>query len=98
MTRDLLIRPEAEADLDEAKTWYERRREGLGIDFLLCVEEVFERICRSPEWYPVVFRDVRRGMVRRFPYGVFYRVMEEQIVVLAVFHARRDPSGWQSRT
>jgi plasmid stabilization system protein ParE len=41
---------------------------------------------------------VRRGLVRRFPYGVFYVVTDDAIVILAVFHASRDPAGWRSRT
>jgi hypothetical protein len=45
----MLIRPEAEADLVNARDWYERQREGLGAAFLLCVEEVLERIGRTPE-------------------------------------------------
>jgi toxin ParE1/3/4 len=97
MSYSLLVRPEAEADLEEAARWYERQREGLGADFLLCVDEVLAKISRSPLVYPVVHKDVRRGMIRRFPYGIFYRLVENYIVVMAVFHARRDPRRWQSR-
>jgi hypothetical protein len=52
----MIIRPEAEADLTSARAWYERQREGLGAAFLLCVEEVLERIGRTPEMYTVVYR------------------------------------------
>ena len=51
----MIIRPEAEADLVTARAWYERQREGLGAAFLLCVEEVLDRIDRTPELYPVVY-------------------------------------------
>ena len=44
-----------------------------------------------------VHKDVRRAFMRRFPYGVFYRVEEDQIIVVGVFHARRDPKRWQAR-
>lgn len=97
MSHRFLIRPEAEADLAEAKRWYEQRREGLGADFLLCVEEALQRMGRHPELYPVVYKDVRRAVIRRFPYGIFYRLMGEEIVVIGVLHGRRDPSRWQSR-
>ncbi|MCH7702928.1 MAG: type II toxin-antitoxin system RelE/ParE family toxin [Planctomycetes bacterium] len=97
MGRSLLIRPEARADLDEAYRWYEQQREGLGSDFLLCVEEALEKIRRTPELYPLVHKELRRMLIRRFPYGLFYLMEEEMIVLLAVFHARRDPKRWQSR-
>ncbi len=77
----MIIRPEAEADLVNAREWYERQREGLGAQFLLCVEEVLERIGRTPEMYAVVYHDVRRAFTRRFPYAVYYRVDDHAMVV-----------------
>jgi plasmid stabilization system protein ParE len=97
MSYTFTIRPEAEADLADAKRWYDGRREGLGADFLLCIEGALENIRRNPAIYPVVYKDVRRATVRRFPYGVFYRVVGQRIIVLGVFHGRRDPRLWQSR-
>jgi toxin ParE1/3/4 len=58
---------------------------------------IFRRIQANPNQYPVVHRNVRRALVRRFPYGVFYVVEGQRIVVLAVFHGSRDPSQWKSR-
>jgi toxin ParE1/3/4 len=92
-----LIRPEAEADLDEAYRWYERQRTGLGADFLLCFEEALQRVRRSPDLYPRVHKTVRRGWIRRFPYGLFYVVDEGVVAVIGVFHASRDPRCWQTR-
>lgn len=66
----MIIRPEAEADLANAQGWYEWQREGLGAEFLLCVEEVFERIGRRPELHSLVYRGVRRAITRRFPYSI----------------------------
>ena len=63
----MIIRPEAEADLLNARAWYERQRAGLGAEFLLCVEEEIERIGRTPEMYAVIYRDVRRALTRRLP-------------------------------
>lgn len=98
MSLKLIVNPEAEADLDEAKQWYDKRRAGLGDRFLLSVEAVFERICRHPELHAIVFRDLRMALVRRFPYAVIYRVDDDQITITAVYHNKRDQSGWQLRT
>lgn len=91
------IRPEAEADLVAAYTYYEHAAEGLGAEFLRAVEATLAMIERNPLLYSSVHGEVRRGLLRRFPYGVFYTVTGEEIVVLACFHARRDPARWQSR-
>jgi toxin ParE1/3/4 len=97
MTRDIVIRPEAEADLAEAFAWYENRCPGLGSEFLLCVDAALNAMQRNPEMHATLHKDVRRALVRRFPFGVFDVVEESRIVVLAVFHAKRDPRGWQDR-
>jgi plasmid stabilization system protein ParE len=94
----MIIRPEAEADLAHARSWYEQQHAGLGAAFLLCVEEVLEHIDRTPELYRVVYRDVRRALTRRFPYAVYYRLAGNAVVVLGILHTRRDPHVWQSRT
>lgn len=67
MKRQILIRPEAEAEIEEAYAWYEEQRAGLGSDFLLCVEEGLEKIRKTPDMYPIVHRDIRRLLIRRFP-------------------------------
>ena len=97
MSLPVTFRWQAKQDLDEAVEWYERQRVGLGRRFQNRVEEVLERISRSPETHGRVYRDVRCANVRRFPYGVYYRVEPDSLVVVAVFHARRDPRAWQRR-
>ncbi len=97
MSLPLIVNPEAEEDLAQAKAWYDGQRQGLGEEFLLCVEEAFEGIRRMPTAHNKVFQELRRALIRRFPYAVFYRVDDEQITVVAVYHSRRDPRGWQSR-
>ena len=93
----MIILPEAEADLEYAQDWYERQRGGLGAAFVLGVEEVLERIRRTPEMNAVVYQDVCRALTRRFPYVVHYRIEGDEVVVLGVFHAARDPREWRSR-
>ncbi|MBX2998399.1 MAG: type II toxin-antitoxin system RelE/ParE family toxin [Caldilineaceae bacterium] len=98
MGRSIVFRAAAEADLREAYQWYEAQREGLGESFLLSIEAASAAIQRSPEAYPVVHKHVRRALIRRFPFGIFYLVEPEQVVVIAVLHVRRDPKHWQRRT
>ena len=90
MSYSLLIRPEARAEIESGFDWYQVRRAGLGFEFETCLEDVFARILRDPESYAVIFDDIRRVPLKRFPYGVFYRVRHQQVAVLAVFHCRRD--------
>jgi len=93
----LIVNPEAEADLAEAKAWYDDRSPRLGDDLLECIEEVFDRLRRAPRLNGEVFQDLRIALVRRFPYSVVCRVDEDQLTVVAIYHTRRDPRGWQGR-
>ena len=97
MSRRLIVRPEAEDEMADAFDWYEERVPGLGSDFLLCVDAVFNAILRSPRQFPRVHRIVRRALTRRFPYEVFFVEDDERLVVLSVFHAKRNPKRWQER-
>lgn len=97
MKRMIHIRPEAEQDMREAHAWYEKQMPGLGANFLLHVDAQLRSIQRAPLQNPVVQQEVRRCLVRRFPYGIFYMVEPKRIVVLAVFHAKRDPKAWGTK-
>ena len=97
MSRRLIVRPEAEAEMADAFDWYEARVAGLGEAFLLCLDAVFSAVMRNPRQYPRIHRTVRRALVRRFPYEVFFVEDAERVVVLSVFHAKRNPKRWQQR-
>ena len=94
----LVFRLEARNELDDAYSWYESQQLGLGDNFLEQVEETLARICQMPESYPAVYRDVRRSIVRRFPYTIYYRIVSSRVIITAVFHGSRDPKSWQART
>ena len=89
--------PEAKSEFDEAYLWYEHQREGLGTDFVRCVNEVLEIIQRNPEIYAPAENRIRRALVRRFPFGVFYREIPSGIRIIAIFHSKRNPIRWQIR-
>jgi toxin ParE1/3/4 len=92
----VILLPEAQAEFDEAVDWYEQQA-GIGAQFIARVQEVFTRISANPAIHQIVYKDVRRAVVRRFPYSVIYREEPGRVVVISVFHGRRDPSVWQGR-
>jgi len=97
MTRSFIVRPEAELDIAETFEWYEQQRKGLGDDFLLRVESAFDFLMQDPFSFAPIYKDIRRILLRRFPYGVFYIVSRDSIIVLAVIHVKRHPFSWKSR-
>jgi plasmid stabilization system protein ParE len=86
VTRRLVFRPPAESELLHARSWYERQRAGLGRAFAHAVEDVLGSIRQTPLAYPSVRGETRRALVQRFPYAVYFRVLPDEIVVLAVMH------------
>lgn len=93
----LTLRKEAEFDIDEHFHFYEEKRDGLGHDFLLCIEEALDKLQRNPVIYRKIYNDLRRMPIRRFPYRALFFIQGQQIIVTAVFHARKDPTSWGSR-
>jgi len=91
------ISPEAEADLTEAREWYSHQRKDLDFEFMQCIDEALALVIRHPNSFPMVYRTLRRAVVRRFPFALFYEVAADEIQVTAVFHSRRNPEMWQSR-
>ena len=97
MTLHLVLRPQAEAELLDARDWHKGQRPGLGGAFAAEVDAALARIVQAPLAYPRVQFETRRAVVRRFPYAIYFRAMPDEIVVLAVIHGRRHPRRWQSR-
>lgn len=98
MTVPVVLRAIAQDEADEAARWYEGKRAGLGADFLAELQRVLDVISGQPDRYPVVLGDTREDPLARFPYCVYYRQRPGRVVVTAVFHTSRDPSGWQGRS
>lgn len=80
-----------------AVQWYEDQRSGLGTEFEFACRAAIALIEQHPLSFPVVHGEVRRVVLRRFPYMIFYRSREEELVIVAVMHERRDPRRWRSR-
>jgi plasmid stabilization system protein ParE len=89
--------PDADAELAEARQWYAHQRTDLDREFMERIDDALSRIIRNPQLYPIVYGTLRRAVVQRFPFAVFYDVTVDEIHVIAVFHSRRDPEMWKSR-
>ena len=94
---ELLVRPEAEGDIKEAYQYYEECSEGLVSDLLLSVDAILLLIQRNPKIFQKVYKNIQRGLLQRFPHGVFYLVEKERIVVIGVTHCKRAPKTWRER-
>ncbi|WP_370552015.1 type II toxin-antitoxin system RelE/ParE family toxin [Haliea sp. E1-2-M8] len=92
------LREEAEVDLEDAASWYESQRSGLGRDFLDTVLQALELIEQSPLSFPIVYPGTHRVVPPKFPFAVFYIIRESEISVLSVMHGSRHPARWQQRT
>jgi hypothetical protein len=97
VTPRLLFRPEARAEMLEAQSWYDVRVPGLGTEFALAVAAGAAAISRFPDACPLVHGRVRKAVLRRFPYALLYVMDDDSILIIACYHHRRDPRGWQTR-
>ncbi|SEP42925.1 ParE toxin of type II toxin-antitoxin system, parDE [Nitrosovibrio sp. Nv6] len=87
----LIVTLQAFNDVAQARDWYEKQRPGLGADFVSKVEEALEMIESNPMLYPALVKDARRANMKRFPYGIWFKV-EKEPVVIACLHHRRNPA------
>jgi len=87
----------ADADIEAAFEWYESEQLGLGLEFLDEVRASYGRILDGPFKYQELRSGIRRALTRRFPYGIYFLVEDDLIVVIAVLDTARDPAEWQYR-
>lgn len=97
MSYIIRLREEAEQDLSEAATWYELQQTCLGHDFLDSVQLQLNSIADNPLKHPLVYKKLRRALLSRFPFCIYFMEIEHTIIVFAVIHASRKPSSWQRR-
>ena len=95
--KPVLFTPAAEADVEEALAWYEAQRPGLGEAFRRALDVAVASIEDHPEAYAVIHRRTRRVLLPTFPYGLYYRVLESSLLVVACMHGKRHPRTWRSR-
>jgi toxin ParE1/3/4 len=93
----LVVRPQAEEEALAARNWYEVQRAGLGDQFTDELVRVIANVTDRPQSFPRVHGELRRAILDRFPYGVFFRMTSEEVIVLGVIHGRRHPRHWRGR-
>ena len=88
----------ARAELIDAQDWYENAAPGLGRRFRAAVDAVVQRMSAAPRQFPVIYKNVSRALLRRFPYALMFVIeADETLIVIACFHGSRDPAHWQKR-
>lgn len=97
MIERVIFSAEAEEDITISYRWYESQYAGLGEDFLRRIEACVLTIQRHPFGFPIAAGEFRHAPIRRFPFEIFYEVLDSVIVVYAVFHCSQDPAKWRKR-
>lgn len=89
--------PKTLTEYSEAVQYYAERRVELAQAFIDAVEEAIYRVRESPMRWSVFEEDIRRCLVRKFPYGILYTIEQDYILILAVMHCSRKPGAWKER-
>lgn len=92
MTYKLILKSNAHKELSEAIEYYQIKRKGLGLQFLKCVQNFFDRITKNPLHYPLKSNNFREAYIQKFPYIIIYEVIENEIVVFSVFNTHQNPT------
>lgn len=90
MAFEIVVKPQTWYDLVEAMIWYDSKRENLGREFFKDFEVAMDKIKINPNAFTEILPEVRRVLIKRFPYKVFYTVSENTIYVIGVMHAKRS--------
>jgi toxin ParE1/3/4 len=84
-------------DVEAAFEWYENQQSGLGAEFLDELRATYNRIVDGPLKYQELRAGIRRALLKRFPYAIYFAIEADSVVIVAVLHASRDPAQWQRR-
>jgi plasmid stabilization system protein ParE len=97
MTPRFVLRRAAAEDIQEATAWYALRSTSVAAEFLRAVDAALADIGRAPEQHPPVTDRIRRALLRRFPYALYFTRRGETTYVIACMHHRRHPRRWRRR-
>ena len=93
----LRIRAQARAEIAEAFEWYLARSQDASADFLAELDVAMKQVVEAPEHFPVVRGRLRRVLLHRFPYAVYFKLYSTGISVVGVIHGHRHPATWLRR-
>ena len=93
----VIYHPDAGEEVIRAAEFYEKQVPSLGGQFLDAIEEAVTRIIESPKRWRILEKDVRRFLLPRFPFAIYYRAPGDHIRILAVKHHSRHPDCWRAR-
>lgn len=96
--REIIVRREAQLEVQEAFQYYEAKSEGLGFEFMRSLDAALQFLRRNPLAYQKIYKETRRVLLRKFPYALFYIAEENRIIVIACFHQKRSEIDWLRRT
>jgi plasmid stabilization system protein ParE len=91
------LTPEADQDAQHAISWYDHRDSDIGNEFLQKINDCITSIEQHPEQFPIVYRQMRRALVKRFPYEILFEIEHEEIIIYAIYHCARNPETWKRR-
>ena len=97
MSLPIVFRRIARLELDESIAWYDAQQPGLGVQFAAEIETLLKRIGDSPQQFRHIRNQIRRAVSTRFPYTIHYITEKDRIVVLAIFHVKRNPTQLEDR-
>ena len=97
MSAEIVFRRIAKREMDESIAWYENQRAHLGLEFAIEVDKTLEHIALNPNQFPLIRGEIPRALLRRLPYGLYYLIEENRVVIVAVFHFKRDPTLLEDR-
>lgn len=97
MALEIRFLADAQVDLEQAALWYESRQNDLGLEFIEEVENCLVRMQLNPSGFQLATSNIRRALVRRFPYAVYFREEGRRVIVFGIFHSSRSPRAWKAR-
>lgn len=90
----LIILPFAEIDIKDTTAYYREQSKGLVEDFINTIDSSFKEILRNPEAFPIAKYDIRKFVVSKFPFCIYYINDVDTLYILAIFHDKRNPKDW----
>jgi len=95
MKYNVKLIPSAELDVLDVFSWYESEQFGLGKRFLIEIENVIIYFRTNPLLYRKIYKNIRRSLLHKFPYGIYFIVEETSVQIISVTHLSRHPKNWK---